>query len=155
VVLEKQWSGKNIELNLELDEVKYCFNEHMLSQVWLNLFGNAIKFTPVGGTVSCSLCSDGQKITVRISDTGIGMDSVTCRHIFEKFYQGDTSHAGDGNGIGLTIVQRVLVLCGGGIEVESHPGDGSTFTVTLPLTVPNPNETQESIEKELRRNENQ
>ena len=155
VVLEKQWSGKNIELNLELDEVKYCFNEHMLSQVWLNLFGNAIKFTPVGGTVSCSLCSDGQKITVRISDTGIGMDPVTCRHIFEKFYQGDTSHAGDGNGIGLTIVQRVLVLCGGGIEVESHPGDGSTFTVTLPLTVPNPNETQESIEKELRRNENQ
>ncbi len=148
VVLEKHWSGKNIELNLELEEVKYCFNEPMLSQVWMNLFGNAIKFTPVGGTVSCSLHTDGHTVTVRISDTGIGMDEATCRHIFEKFYQGDTSHAGDGNGIGLTIVQRVLVLCGGKIEVESSLGCGSAFTVTLPATVLHGNEAIESNEKE-------
>lgn len=148
VVLEKQWSGKNIELNLDLDEVKYCFNEPMLSQVWLNLFGNAIKFTPAGGTVACSLHTDGRTVTVRINDTGIGMDEPTRRHIFEKFYQGDTSHAGDGNGIGLTIVQRVLVLCGGRIEVESSLGKGSTFTVTLPATVRHGNEANESMEKE-------
>ena len=135
VLLEKQWSSKNIELNLELDEVKYCFNEQMLAQVWLNLFGNAIKFTPEDGTVSCSLHTNGQAVTVCIRDTGIGMDDVTRRHIFEKFYQGDASHTGDGNGIGLTIVQRVLVLCGGTITVESVPHAGSTFTVTLPVTV--------------------
>lgn len=148
VVLEKQWSGKDIELNLELDEVKYCFNEPMLAQVWLNLFGNAIKFTPAGGTVSCTLRTDGKRVTVSVSDTGIGMDSVTCRHIFEKFYQGDTSHAVDGNGIGLTIVRRVLVLCGGRITVDSKEGMGSTFTVTLPVTVPPGAESAESDEKE-------
>lgn len=136
VVLEKQWSAKNIDLNLDLDEVKYCFNETMLSHIWLNLFGNAIKFTPEGGTVSCTLRADKQQVTACISDTGIGMDEPTRRHIFEKFYQGDTSHAGDGNGIGLTIVGRILVLCGGHIEVESQPNQGSRFTVTLPVTVP-------------------
>ena len=148
VLLEKQWSSKNIDLNLELDEVKYCFNEPMLAQVWMNLFGNAIKFTPAGGTVSCSLRGNEEKVTVRISDTGIGMDDSTRRHIFEKFYQGDTSHTGDGNGIGLTIVRRVLILCGGRIEVKSSPNEGSTFTVTLPATVPAATEVRDSKEKE-------
>ena len=132
LLLEKQWSAKNIELNLELDEVKYHFNEDMLSQVWVNLFSNAIKFTPEGGTVSCSLSQAGEWITVTVSDTGIGMDEDTCHHIFEKFYQGDTSHAGDGNGIGLTIVGRIMVLCHGHIEVDSTPNKGSRFTVYLP-----------------------
>ena len=135
LLLEKQWSEKNIELNVDLDEVKYCFNEDMLSHVWLNLFSNAIKFTAPGGTVSCTLRADDVCITATVSDDGIGMDEETCRHIFEKFYQGDTSHAGDGNGIGLTIVGRILVLCGGRIDVSSTPGGGSTFTVTLPVTV--------------------
>ena len=136
VLLEKQWGPKNIELNLEMDEVKYYFNENMLSQVWLNLFGNAIKFTPEGGTVTCALFADSQTVTIKINDTGIGMDEDTVRHIFDKFYQGDTSHTGDGNGIGLNIVSRILYLCGGSIKVESESGKGSTFTVTLPVTVP-------------------
>ena len=136
VLLEKQWGAKDIELNLDLDEVKYYFNENMLSQVWLNLFGNAIKFTPAGGTVSCSLFADSRTVTVRISDTGIGMSEDTRRHIFDKFYQGDTSHTGDGNGIGLNIVSRILYLCGGTVSVASEIGRGSTFTVTLPVTVP-------------------
>lgn len=135
LVLEKQWGPKEIELNIDLDAVKYCFNEDMLSQLWLNLFSNAIKFTPRGGCISCSLKADGEAVTVVISDNGIGMDEDTRAHIFDKFYQGDTSHAGDGNGIGLTIVSRVLVLCKGKIEVESEVGAGSRFTVTLPVTV--------------------
>lgn len=134
VLLEKQWGAKDIELNLELDEVKYYFNENMLAQVWLNLFGNAIKFTPKGGTVFCSLSSDGKNVTVTIRDTGIGMSEETKRHIFDRFYQGDTSHTGDGNGIGLNIVRRVLFLCGGQITVDSEVGAGSTFTVTFPLS---------------------
>ena len=135
VLLEKQWSSKDIELNLELDEVKYYFNENMLAQVWLNLFGNAIKFTPKGGTVFCSLSADSKNITVTIRDTGIGMSEETKRHIFDRFYQGDTSHTGDGNGIGLNIVSRILILCGGEITVDSEAEKGSTFTVTLPVTI--------------------
>ena len=133
VLLEKQWGAKDIELNLELDEVKYYFNENMLSQVWLNLFGNAIKFTPRGGTVFCKLTADDKTVTVSIGDTGIGMSPETKQHIFDKFYQGDTSHTGDGNGIGLNIVSRILYLCGGSVSVESEIERGSVFTVTLPV----------------------
>lgn len=143
VLLEKQWGPKNIELNIELEEVKYQFNEDMLSHVWLNLFNNAIKFTPEGGTVSCSLRSESDQIIVEISDTGIGMTEETRCHIFDKFFQGDTSHTGDGNGIGLTIVSRILFLCKGSIDVRSKPGQGSTFTVTLPVTVPSFTDVQE------------
>ena len=136
VLLEKQWTQKEIELDIDLDEVKYCFNEEMLSHVWVNLFGNAIKFTPVRGTVFCTLRRQPDGIRVEIRDTGVGMAPEVAEHIFEKFYQGDPSHGGDGNGIGLNIVRRVLELCGGHIRVESTPGMGSTFTVTLPKTMP-------------------
>ena len=147
LLLEKQWSAKDLELNIDLDEVKYCFNEDMLSHVWVNLLGNAIKFTPRGGTVSCSLRATRDLVTVTISDTGCGMDENTQKHIFEKFYQGDTSHAGDGNGIGLTIVGRLLVLCGGSIRVDSRPDMGSTFTVLLPVTVPAGGDTAKPTEE--------
>ena len=147
LLLEKQWSAKDLELNIDLDEVKYCFNEDMLSHVWVNLLGNAIKFTPRGGTVSCSLRATRDLVTVTISDTGCGMDENTQKHIFEKFYQGDTSHAGDGNGIGLTIVGRLLVLCGGSIRVDSRPDMGSTFTVLLPVTVPAGGDTAKLTEE--------
>ena len=132
LLLEKQWAAKDIDLNIDLDEVKYCFNEAMLSHVWVNLLGNAVKFTPRGGTVSCTLRADDSVVIFTLSDTGCGMDEHTQQHIFEKFYQGDTSHTGDGNGIGLTMVARIMKLCGGTIEVQSAPGQGSTFTVYLP-----------------------
>lgn len=112
----------------------YEFNEDMLLQVWLNLFGNAFKFTPDGGTVFCTLRQEKNEAVVRIRDTGCGMSDAVITRIFEKFYQGDTSHSSAGNGIGLTIVGRILVLCGGTIQVESSPGQGSTFTVRLPMT---------------------
>lgn len=133
LALEKQWSAKEIELELDLHEITYEFNEDMLLQVWLNLFSNAFKFTPNGGTVSCTLREVDGAAVVAIRDTGMGMTEEVRRHIFEKFYQGDTSHNGAGNGIGLNIVGRILELCGGNIEVESTPGEGSCFTVRLPL----------------------
>lgn len=136
LLLEKQWTDRNIELNIDLDEVKYCFNEDMLSHVWVNLLSNAFKFTPQGGTVSCTLRATTEAVTVKVSDTGDGMDREVLCHIFDKFYQGDPSHTGAGNGIGLTIVGRILELCGGRIDVESTLGAGSVFTVTLPVTVP-------------------
>ncbi|MBQ4113694.1 MAG: HAMP domain-containing histidine kinase [Clostridia bacterium] len=144
VLLEKQWGPKEIELNVDLDVVRYSFNEDMLSHLWLNLFGNAIKFTPPMGSISCTLRADQKFITVVIADTGIGMDENTRLHIFDKFYQGDTSHTGDGNGIGLNIVSRILYLCEGKITVESRPGAGSVFTVTLPVTVPPSEDTASS-----------
>ncbi len=135
LLLEKQWTDGEIELNIDLDEVKYRFNEDMLSHVWVNLLSNAFKFTPKGGMVTCKLRADETAVTVVISDTGAGMSEDVVGHIFEKFYQGDTSHTGAGNGIGLTIVGRILELCGGTVRVESKLGMGSTFTVTLPVTV--------------------
>ena len=136
LLLEKQWSEKAIELELDLDPVSYYFNEDMLSEVWINLFGNAIKFTPQGGMLFCSLRQNQGEITVTIRDTGSGMSVEVMEHIFEKFYQGDKSHGSEGNGIGLTIVSRILELCGGKISVESCPGEGSVFTVVLPVIDP-------------------
>lgn len=132
LLLEKEWSRKEIELDLELEEIKYVFNEEMLSHVWINLMSNAIKFTPKDGKISCRLYLENDKIVFVITDSGIGMRDEVMNRIFEKFYQGDTSHSGSGNGIGLNIVQRVVTLANGTIEVESEPGKGSKFTVTLP-----------------------
>ena len=132
ILLEERWSSKNIELEFELNEVKYNFNEEMLSHVWINLFSNAIKFTDDGGKISCKLYREGDHIICKISDTGIGMNEETLSRIFEKFYQGDTSHKTRGHGIGMNIVQRVVALAHGSISVESQYGKGTTFTVSLP-----------------------
>ncbi len=132
LLLEKEWSEKDIELDIDLSPIKYTFNEEMLSHVFINLFSNAVKFTPAGGTISCRLEERGSTVIFEIADSGIGMSEETKSRIFEKFYQGDTSHSGLGNGIGLNIVQRIVTLAGGSISVESEPDKGSKFTVTLP-----------------------
>ena len=132
LLLEKGWSEKDIELDLEFDEIKYTFNEEMLSHVWINLVSNAIKFTPNGGKITCRLKNSEDGIVFEINDSGEGMSDEVKARIFEKFYQGDSSHATKGNGIGLNIVQRILTLANGSISVESEIGKGSKFTVTLP-----------------------
>ena len=132
LLFEKEWSEKEIELDIDLSPTKYTFNEEMLSHVFINLFSNAVKFTPKNGLITCKLYENGTNIIFEIADSGIGMSDETRERIFEKFYQGDTSHSGLGNGIGLNIVKRIITLAGGDISVESEQNKGSKFTVHLP-----------------------
>ena len=133
LLLESIWTPKQLTLNIELQKCMYHGNEELMMQVWLNLLGNAIKFTPEGGEISVSLTATEHCIAVIISDTGIGMTKSVRKHIFEKFYQGDHARNAEGNGLGLPLVYRIINLCGGTIEVKSELGVGSTFTVKLPV----------------------
>ncbi len=133
---EHVWEEKGIELEADLEEHAIIEgDEGLLELVWTNLLSNAIKFTPSGGTIMLSQTSDGKKVTVSVSDTGCGMDEETKKRIFDKFYQGDTSHATEGNGLGLALVKRILQLSDGSISVESAVGKGSVFTVELPVSL--------------------
>jgi signal transduction histidine kinase len=127
---ESVWETKNIAIETDLDEdVLVNTDEELLSLVWNNLFSNAFKFTPNGGKVTISLNGTDQHVIVKVKDTGCGMSPEVGSHIFEKFYQGDTSHATQGNGLGLALVKRVVDILQGEIAVESTLGKGSTFIV--------------------------
>ena len=122
---------KRIDLICDLEETEITSAPDYLEIVWNNMLSNAVKFTDEGGTISLSLRTEGSKAIVRVADTGCGISSETGRHIFEKFYQGERSHAQEGNGLGLALVKKVIDLIGGEISVESEVGKGSAFTVTL------------------------
>lgn len=129
---EDAWEKKNLDIRADLAEnVLVKADPELLSLAWNNLFSNAVKFTEPGGTVSLELAAEEGQAVVRISDTGCGISPETGKHIFEKFYQGDTSHATQGNGLGLALVKRVIDITGGSIGVSSELGKGSTFTVKL------------------------
>lgn len=129
---ENVWECAGIELETALaDDVLVQADSELLSLVWNNLFSNAFKFTPPGGTVSVTLCADGAYAAVTVRDTGCGMSAEVGNHIFEKFYQGDRSHAAQGNGLGLALVKRVVDILRGEIRVESTVGVGSAFTVRI------------------------
>ena len=129
---ESVWEEKNIEIDVKIDEeVQIEGDKELLSLVWNNLLSNALKFTDADGTVSLSLYKDEESAYVEVKDTGCGMSADTGKNIFKKFYQGDTSHATKGNGLGLALVKRVIDICGGEISVSSQLGEGSTFTVKL------------------------
>lgn len=132
LLFEEQWSEKNISIDMDLDEINYYQNKDLLYHVWVNLIGNAVKFTPESGSITVKCKSATGRVVVTISDDGIGMDEETKKHLFEKFYQGDTSHATSGNGLGLSLVKRIIDMMGGRITVESETKKGSTFTVSLP-----------------------
>ncbi len=129
---ETVWEEKNIEIDTDLQEdVRITADPELLSLVWNNLFSNAFKFTGEGGTVRVELRAENETVVVKVSDTGCGISPEVGKHIFEKFYQGDTSHAVQGNGLGLALVRRVVGIMGGDISVESEVGKGSVFTVKL------------------------
>ena len=129
---ETVWEEKRIEIKPDIeDEVLVRSDKELLAIVWNNLLSNAFKFTEDGGTVCISLKSEGEEAVAVIRDSGCGMLPETLRHIFDKFYQGDTSHSVQGNGLGLALVKRIIDLTSGEIRVESTPGEGSSFTVRL------------------------
>lgn len=129
---ESTWERKNIEIETDIAENVTVFADaELLSLVWNNLFSNAFKFTDDGGRVTLVLTADKTYATVKISDTGCGISKEVGAHIFEKFYQADTSRAMQGNGLGLALVKKVVDIVQGEISVESTVGIGTTFTVKI------------------------
>ncbi len=131
VLLEHKWSEKKLELEVALDPITFSGDEELLQQVWINLIDNAIKFSLEGGLLTVKASTVEDKVLVEIADSGAGMDDDTLSRIFEKFYQGDSAHATEGNGLGLSIAKRIIDLHEGSISVNSHVGEGSVFEVRL------------------------
>lgn len=131
LLLEPQFRRKDITLNVDLEAVQFKGNEELLYHVWVNLLGNALKFTHYGDQISIVLHKKNDMVVVKISDTGIGMNEEVSQHLFDKFYQGDKSHSTEGNGLGLSLVARIVELHGGTIKVTSELEKGSSFTVML------------------------
>lgn len=133
---EERWDEKELALETRIeDKAMVRADADLLELVWNNLISNAIKFTEKGGSVTISQTSDEDRMIVAVSDTGCGIAEENINHIFDKFYQGDTSHSKEGNGLGLAMVKRILELMDGDIQVVSEEGKGSTFTVTLPIVI--------------------
>lgn len=129
---ENIWEKKEIDIETDIEEEVFIESDaELLTRVWNNLFSNAMKFTKQGGCVSLTLKSEADYAVVQVADNGCGISPETGKHIFEKFYQGDTSHSTQGNGLGLALVKRVVDIVGGDISVQSEVGKGSIFTVKL------------------------
>lgn len=133
-LLENRWGEKHIEPVFDVDEFYISGNEEMLNQVWINILDNAIKFSPEYSQITIQIGQLNGKIKVSISDEGEGISENAIKHIFDKFYQSDTSHATKGNGLGLTLARRIVELHKGTIMVERTGEIGTTFTVDLPIS---------------------
>lgn len=133
LLFEKEWNGKGIELDIDFEDIRYHGNEELMSHIWINLIGNAVKYTPKNGRIVFRAFEKDGEIVVKIADSGIGMSRDTMEKIFDKFYQGDRSHSETGNGLGLPLVKRIVELCSGRVVVESEEGKGTEFTVCLPF----------------------
>ena len=131
VALETAWVQKSIELDVDLDRASYVGNEPMMRHVWDNLISNAVKYSPDGGTVKLRLVKKPRRLVFTVEDQGPGLSEEAKKHIFDKFYQGDTSHKQEGNGLGLALVKRILTIEKGQITAENIPEGGCRITVTL------------------------
>ena len=133
ILLEPQWSEKNITITAELDKAIISADEELFSQVWINLLNNAVKFTPEGGAIDIVLSNDSEKINCVIRDNGIGIATEEQIHVFERFYKADKSRdrSVGGSGLGLPLVKKIVELHGGGITLESEFGKGTAFIITL------------------------
>ena len=131
LALEGQWASKEIEFDIEMDDTDYVGNEALLHHIWDNLISNAIKFSDNGTEIKIRLENHADKIVFTISDQGIGIDEETQKHLFDKFYQGDSSRKNEGNGLGLALVKKIIDLEGGEITVKNNEDRGCTFTVVL------------------------
>ncbi|MGG6314236.1 sensor histidine kinase [Paenibacillus macerans] len=131
---EPQWLAKNIQIQLELSELEVEGAEDLLSQVWMNLLHNSIKFTPEGGEIGFTLAPGEDGAVVTVADNGIGMAEQDIGHIFERFYKADKSRtrSAGGSGLGLSIVKKIVDIHEGDISVTSEPGKGSCFRVAIP-----------------------
>ena len=131
LILEGQWEKKNIEFDIEMDDTDFIGNESLLHHIWDNLLSNAIKFSDEGGEIKIRLKNYSDQIIFTISDQGPGIDEEAQKHIFDKFYQADSSHKQEGNGLGLALVKKIIDLENGDISVKNNDDKGCTFTVIL------------------------
>ena len=134
VLLEPKWEEKDLEFDVDLERVEYTGDESMLMHVWNNIIGNAIKFDPQGGYVGIKMKQRDGEITVTVEDSGPGVDEKAKKHIFDRFYQADSSHKEEGNGLGLALVKRIVDANKGRVTVENRIAGGCRFTVVLPRT---------------------
>ncbi|WP_311407662.1 HAMP domain-containing sensor histidine kinase [Liquorilactobacillus uvarum] len=134
LTFEKVWEDKKVTIDVEVpDNIFVKADPEMMEIVWQNLLSNAFKFTSAGGNVSVKARKNSDGIEVEVIDTGCGMDRETAKRVFDKFYQGDTSHSGKGNGLGLTLVERIVTLMSGTVSLSSKVGEGSNFKIWLPV----------------------
>ena len=132
LALESKWEKKEIEFDIDLDEIEYTGYENLLSHVWLNLIDNAVKFSPQNGQIRIRLKQLAGSVTFSIWDNGLSIPEADIGRIFNKFYQGDNSHASEGNGLGLALVRRIVAAAHGTINVTSSEDAGTEFVVALP-----------------------
>ena len=132
ILLSGQWTEKELDMTMDLDEAVYVGDYDLMQHLWINLLTNAVKYTPKGGSITVTLKNEEKFIAVSVADTGKGIPPEDRERIFDKYYQTDKSHSKRGLGLGLAICKRIVQLCNGTLEVESEVGEGSTFTVRLP-----------------------
>lgn len=131
MLLEPKWVEKEVEFDIELDEIVYDGDKNLLLHVWNNIIGNAIKFSPMGGLITIRLTHSAENIVFSVDDCGSGIGECAQKHIFDKFYQADSSHKQEGNGLGLSLVKRIVDMFGGSVTAENLPEAGCRFKVVL------------------------
>ena len=136
LMMESKWAGKNLDLEINIEEIDYTGSPDLLSQVWVNILDNAVKFSPAGGKLRIKLFKKDRTVVFKVRDFGCGMDEETKSRMFDKFFQGDPSRATLGNGLGMTIAGKIVSLHQGEIVVDSKPGQGTSVGVILPEEIP-------------------